>query len=59
VEGYLIPIRDVEAIVERLRCLDSDRRLLATMAEAALDRCNYFSPDAYAARLREALTENL
>jgi glycosyltransferase involved in cell wall biosynthesis len=59
VEGYLIPIRDVEAIVERLRCLDSDRRLLATMAEAALDRCSYFSPDAYAARLREALTADL
>lgn len=57
-EGFLIPIRDVDAIVDRLRLLDSDRRLLASMAEAALDRCSFFSPDAYAERLREGLAGN-
>lgn len=58
IEGFLIPIRDVDAIVDRLRLLDSDRRLLASMAEAALDRCSFFSPDAYAERLREGLAGN-
>ena len=56
VEGFVIPIRNADTIVDRLRCLDSNRNLLATMAQAALDRCSYFSPDAYAERLREGLT---
>lgn len=56
VEGFLVPIRDVAPIVERLRQLDGDRRLLAAMSEAALARCDFFSMEAYAARLKTVLT---
>jgi glycosyltransferase involved in cell wall biosynthesis len=56
VEGFLVPIREVEPIVERLRELDADRRLLARMSEAALARREFFTMDAYAGRLKQALT---
>jgi glycosyltransferase involved in cell wall biosynthesis len=59
VEGFLVPIRDVKFIVERLRQLDADRRLLATMSDAALARCEFFSMDAYATRLKTVLTATL
>jgi hypothetical protein len=42
--------------VERLRQLDGDRRLLATMSEAALARRDFFSMETYAQRLKQALT---
>ena len=58
-EGFLVPIRDAKSIVERLQQLDGDRRLLATMSEAALARCEFFSMDNYAARLKQALTSGL
>ncbi len=56
IEGFLVPVRDVPAIVDRLRKLDGDRRLLARMSEAALARREYFSMSTYAARLQEALS---
>jgi len=59
VEGFLVPIRDAKSIVERLKQLDGDRRLLATMSDAALGRREFFSMDAYAARLKQALTSDL
>jgi len=55
-DGFLVPIRDVGAIVERLQELDRDRSRLAAMSEAALARREFFTLDAYAARLRAALT---
>jgi glycosyltransferase involved in cell wall biosynthesis len=56
VEGFIVPICDVAAIVARLRQLDGDLSLLAAMSEAALARCDFFSMDAYAARLKTVLT---
>jgi glycosyltransferase involved in cell wall biosynthesis len=55
-EGFLVPTRDVGAIVERLRQLGADRRLLAQMSEAALARREFFTMEAYAKRLKQALT---
>jgi glycosyltransferase involved in cell wall biosynthesis len=59
VEGFLVPIREVAPIVELLRQLDGDRRLLAAMSEAALARREFFSMEAYAVRLKQALDRNL
>ncbi len=56
IEGFLVPIRDTPAIVDRLRKLDGDRPLLARMSEAALARREYFSMSTYAARLKQALS---
>jgi len=55
VEGYIVPIRNSDAIAERLDRLANDRSLLASMSDAAITRSFYGSLDAYGERLMEAL----
>lgn len=55
VEGYIVPIRDVEAIVERFEQLMENRGLLQEMSTAALARSKYGSLTSYRKRLLEAV----
>lgn len=55
VDGFVVPIRSSEAIVEHVLRLDNDRSLLARMKEAALAGAQRRSWAAYRARLVEAL----
>jgi glycosyltransferase involved in cell wall biosynthesis len=55
VEGFVIPIRDAAAIVDRLRQLFADSELLARMSANSATRANEFTVAAYADRLARAL----
>lgn len=54
-EGFVVPIRNSDAIAERLAQLVFDRQLLSRMSQAALERRQYCSIEAYAERLSKAL----
>lgn len=54
-DGFIVPIRDTEAIVEALDRLASDRGLLAAMSSNARQRAAEFDLDRYGQRLRQAL----
>lgn len=54
-EGFIVPIRDPEAIVAAIERLDGERDLLAEMAEAAQRRAADFDLASYGCRLRLAL----
>lgn len=59
-EGFVVPNRDSEAIVEALNRLRSDRRLLQEMSSAAVKRYhNHGSMDAYADRLTRVTRKHL
>jgi glycosyltransferase involved in cell wall biosynthesis len=55
IEGFIIPVRDAEAIVNRLESLASDRDLLDKLSQQALRRASDFTLTAYGNRLLEAL----
>jgi glycosyltransferase involved in cell wall biosynthesis len=55
VEGFIVPVRDGEAIAERLQELASNRDRLHAMAMAARARGVEATVEAYGARLRQAL----
>jgi len=56
VEGYVVPLRDADAIAERIERLAGDRELLARLSAAARERCaSVASPAAYAERLAQVL----
>lgn len=55
IEGFIVPIRDSDAIADCLERLSSNRNLLSSMSEAACARSAYGSLDAYAKRLLDAL----
>jgi glycosyltransferase involved in cell wall biosynthesis len=57
VEGYLVPIRDSNAIAERLNQLASDPALLAEMSRNAKKRSENFTLAAYSDRLCRAIVE--
>jgi alpha-maltose-1-phosphate synthase len=38
IEGFIVPIRDVSALVDRMQCLSNDPALQASMSQAALRR---------------------
>lgn len=50
-EGFVVPIRDVEALMDRIERLYRDPVLRATMARAARDRATEFTWAHYRARL--------
>jgi glycosyltransferase involved in cell wall biosynthesis len=50
-EGFIVPIRDVEALMERIERLYRDRNLRAAMAAAARQRAAEFTWAHYRARL--------
>jgi len=55
IDGFIVPIRDCEAIVDRLLRLSSDPDLRRNMAQNAQDRAQSFDLEAYGRRLLEAL----
>jgi len=54
--GYVVPIRDVEAIVDRLRLLASDEALRTTMGANARATAEQYSWDAFGRRALELVT---
>ena len=59
VDGFVVPIRDANAIVSRLDQLASDPHLLARMSKNARERSAEFSLAAYGDRLLQVLYRNL
>lgn len=55
VDGFIVPIRDTDAIVGALATLAEDRALLRQMARNAAERSAAYDLAAYGLRLREAL----
>ena len=55
VEGFVLPIRDIDALKNRIEDFCADRALLSQMAEAARVRALDFTLERYRDRLREAL----
>jgi len=55
IEGFIVPIRDAPAIVDRLERLHRDRELLESMSRAALERARDFTVEKYGQRLLAAL----
>jgi glycosyltransferase involved in cell wall biosynthesis len=54
-DGFVVPLRDVGAIVERLALLAADRRLLRQMSAEAGARAREFDVAGYGRRLLAAL----
>ena len=59
VEGYVVPIRDADALAERIAKLADDPELRARMAAAARARALEFTWDAYRARISAWLEQRL
>lgn len=57
-EGFIVPIRDADAIADRLERLAMDTALLEMLSEAACARSNYGSLEAYGERLLKELSVN-
>jgi len=55
VEGFIVPIRDVETLAARLEQLRADERLRREMGRAARQRAEAFSWERYGDRLAEAI----
>lgn len=55
-EGFIVPIRDPDAIVAAIESLDSDRALLTQMSGNALARAADFDLANYGRRLHDAIT---
>jgi glycosyltransferase involved in cell wall biosynthesis len=55
VEGHVVPIRDVDALVDRIERLHADPDLRAAMSEAARRRALDFTWRAYRARVAAQL----
>lgn len=59
VEGFVVPIGDVQALTARLRLLLTDRALAATMGRAARSRAHVHDARVVATRLRMALEQTV
>jgi hypothetical protein len=59
VDGFIVPIRNPEAIAEKLELLARDRELLAWMSANALARSREFTLEKYGERLVAALENGL
>jgi glycosyltransferase involved in cell wall biosynthesis len=55
VDGFIVPIRNAEAISERIERLARDRELLAAMSKNALERASQHTVEEYGERLLCAL----
>jgi glycosyltransferase involved in cell wall biosynthesis len=55
VDGFVVPARDVEAIVGRLELLAKDEDLRMEMSQRAGDRAREFTLEGYGRRLLAAL----
>lgn len=56
IEGFIVPIRDSQALVDRILAITEDRELRKRMSAAARARAAEFSLDRYAQRLLDAVT---
>jgi glycosyltransferase involved in cell wall biosynthesis len=56
-EGYVVPIRNAEAIADKLEILTRDRKLLAEMSRNARQRAEEYDWRRYEARLVNAISE--
>lgn len=56
-DGYVVPIRNIEALKNRIEILYSNRSLLHEMGNNARERVKQFSWDQYKNRLQKTLTE--
>jgi glycosyltransferase involved in cell wall biosynthesis len=56
VDGFIVPIRDAEALVEKIESLAKSPELLVWMSQNARDRAQEFSWEAYKERLVKAIT---
>lgn len=57
VEGFIVPIRDVDALAARMEQLRADERLRREMGKAARARAEEFTWEKYGARLAESVKE--
>ena len=57
-DGFIVPMRDVQAIVTSLECLLEDRDRLNAMSARAQQRWSEISLEAYQSRLLRALADN-
>ncbi len=58
-DGFIVPVRDAEAIVERVLALHGDRELLRTMSASALERAGQFTWQRYRDATVEAVCQAL
>jgi glycosyltransferase involved in cell wall biosynthesis len=56
-EGFVVPIRDADAIAERIEELAGDRDLLGELSQSAVARATEFTWDRYGERLIATITE--
>lgn len=59
VDGFIVPIRDAEALADRIEQLTCDRHLRAQMSQAARQRARDFTWTHYRNRLQEALNSRI
>lgn len=59
IEGFIVPIRDPEAITEKLQLFIDRPELLGSMGEAAMQRWQGFTIENYGERLIKAIKEGL
>jgi glycosyltransferase involved in cell wall biosynthesis len=59
IDGFVVPIRDPDAIVDRLEYLRDHPQVRAEMGRNAHERALAFTWEAYQARVVEALNEML
>jgi len=55
VDGFIVPVRDPGAIIEKLEILDANRDLLDGMSLTALERARDYTVERYGQRLLEVL----
>lgn len=54
-DGFIVPVRDVETLVNRITTLACDRDLLRLLSKSALERSSQFTWEHYAGRLEAAI----
>jgi glycosyltransferase involved in cell wall biosynthesis len=57
IDGFVVPIRDVEAIAEKVELLATNPELYAKMSHNARQRASEYTLDAYRQRLIDLLAE--
>ncbi len=57
IDGFVVPPRSAQAIVDRLVTVESDRDLLRQLSENAVQRARQFTWEQYAARIINAIQE--
>ncbi len=57
IDGFIVPIRDAEAIAEKLELLAGDRERLAWMSRNARERARDFTVEKYGQRLLKVLVQ--